>query len=199
MDTTTGLRLGITHSFSETLNGALTLGARSTLSRVQGNTEVCPLPLFFCTELGLPFEVVPFTTETRSRGYTLNASLDKQFETITLSGQVSREANPSGAGALVQADRIGFSMANKFSTTLTGSLDASIYRSRYLGNVITSSDSRYYTVGSRLSWQMSEWWSLNTGYTHSRQEYDNAGTAAATANSAYVLVRYDWPKLAVSR
>ena len=196
---TTGLRLGITHDFSETFTGALSLGARSTLSKVQQNALVCPAPVFLCQFGFVPFEVVPFTTETRSRGYTLNASLNKQFETTTLSGQISREANPSANGALVQADRIGFSVANKFAPTLTGSVDASIYRSRYIGNIITSSNSRYYTVGPRLSWRMSEWWSLDTGYTHSRQEYDNASTAAATANSAYVLVRYDWPKLAVSR
>ena len=196
---TTGLRLGITHDFSETFNGALSLGARSTLSKVQQNALVCPAPVILCQFGLVAFQVVPFTTETRSHGYTLNASLNKQFETTTLSGQISREANPSANGALVQADRIAFSVANKFSPTLTGSVDASIYRSRYIGNIITSSDSRYYTVGPRLSWRMSEWWSLDTGYTHSRQEYDNASTAAATANSAYVLVRYDWPKLAVSR
>ena len=196
---TTGLRLGITHDFSETFTGALSLGARSTLSKSQQNALVCPAPVILCQFGLVSFQVVPFTTETRSHGYTLNASLNKQFETTTLSGQISREANPSANGALVQADRIGFSVANKFAPTLTGSLDASIYRSRYIGNIITSSDSRYYTVGPRLSWRMSEWWSLDTGYTHSRQEYDNASTAAATANSAYVLVRYDWPKLAVSR
>ena len=196
---TTGLRLGITHDFSETFNGSLTLGTRSTLSKSQQNALVCPAPVFLCQFGFVPFEVVPFTTETRSRGYTLNASLNKQFETTTLSGQISREANPSANGALVQADRIGLSVANKFAPTLTGSVDASIYRSRYIGNIITSSNSRYYTVGPRLSWRMSEWWSLDTGYTHSRHEYDNASTAAATANSAFVLVRYDWPKLAISR
>ena len=196
---TTGLRLGITHDFSETFNGSLTLGTRSTLSKSQQNALVCPAPVILCQFGLVSFQVVPFTTETRSDGYTLNASLNKQFETTTLSGQISREANPSANGALVQADRIGFSVANKFAPTLTGSVDASIYRSRYIGNIITSSNSRYYTVGPRLSWRMSEWWSLDTGYTHSRQEYDNASAAAATANSAYVLVRYDWPKLAVSR
>ena len=196
---TSGLRLGITHDFSETLTSSLTVGARSTSSTSQQNALVCPAPIIFCQFGLIPYDVVPFTTKTRSHGYTLNANLGKQFETTTLSGQVSREVNPSGNGALVQADRIGFSLANKFSPTLTGALDASIYRSRYLGNVISRSDSRYYTVGPRLSWRMSEWWSLDTGYTHARQEYDNAGSTAATANSAYVLVRYDWPKLAVSR
>ena len=196
---TTGLQLGITHGFSETFTGLLNVGARSTSSTSQQSALVCPAPVILCQFGFIPYDAVPFTTKTRSHGYTLNATLDKQFETTTLNGQVSREVNPSGNGSLVQTDRIGFSVANKFSPTLTGALDASIYRSRYLGDVISRSDSRYYTVGPRLSWRMSEWWSLDTGYTHARQEYDNAGITAATANSAYVLVRYDWPKLAVSR
>jgi outer membrane receptor protein involved in Fe transport len=77
-------------------------------------------------------------------------------------------------------------------------VEAAAYRTRYLSDLVTSSDSRYYALDSRVTWRVSERWTLEGGYRHARQKYDTA-PVAANGNAVYVQLGYAWPKLSVSR
>ena len=194
---TYGVQGGYDHDFSETLHGSFVVGLRRTQSTISSDALVCdgPIILGFC--LGTITEVTSVQKETSS-GYTLNASLAKRWETDTVSGQLSREINPSGVGSLIQTDRIQMIWTKEWSPTLSSNISAAAYRSRYIGGVVTNSNTRYYTVEPRLTWRLAEGWALDAGYSYARQNYETV-PVKATANVVYVNLNYAWPKISVSR
>ena len=113
-----------------------------------------------------------------------------------MSGQLSREINPSGVGSLIQTDRIQVIWTKEWSPTLSSNINAAAYRSSYVGGVVTGGNSRYYTVEPRLTWRLAEGWVLDAGYA--RQNYETV-SVKASANVVYVNLNYAWPKISVSR
>lgn len=194
---TYGVQGGYDHAFSETLQGSFIVGLRKTQSTIDSHALVCdgPIILGFC--LGTVTEVTSVQKETSS-GYTLNGSLLKRWETDTVSGQLSREINPSGVGSLIETDRIQVIWTKEWSPTLSSNISAAAYRSRYIGGVVTDSDSRYYTVEPRLTWRLAEGWALDAGYSYARQKYETV-PVEASRNVVYVNLTYAWPKISVSR
>ena len=197
---TLGIQVGVTHLFSETMRGTFSLGRRDTVNSTQhicngmlGSTSTYTNT--FCTGFnGDP--MITYTDETHSNGYSLNANLNKQFESGTISGLVSRDVNPSGSG-LVQTTQYGLSMSKALTEKLTASLDTSVYRTTFIST--TSPGSRYYTFEPRLSWHFSEAWMLDGGYRYARVRYDNNVSSPITANAVYLNLTYSWPKIAISR
>jgi hypothetical protein len=194
---TYGVQGGYDYDFSETLHGSFLVGLRRTQSILGSHALVCdgPIILGFC--LGTVTEVTSVQKESLS-GYTLNAILAKRWETDTVSGQLSREINPSGVGSLIETDRIAVTWTKEWSPTLRSNVSAAAYHSRYVGSVVTDSNSRYYTVEPRLTWRLAESWTLDAGYSYARQDYDT-GPVKASANVVYVNLIYAWPKISVSR
>ena len=196
---TLGVQVGMTHSFSETMNGAVSLGRRNTITSTKHTCNgvlgsIWPYTGTFCTGFnGDP--MITYTDETRSNSYSLNANLDKQFDSGKVSGLISRDVNPSGSG-LVQTTQYGLSMSKSLTEKLTASLDTSVYHTTYIS--VTAPGSRYYTFEPRLSWHFSEAWMLDSGYRFARVQYDN-GSSPITANAVYLNLTYSWPKIAVSR
>jgi hypothetical protein len=194
---TYGIQAAYDRAFSETLHGFLAVGARETRSTVTSQALVCDGPIFFGFCLG-NLIVLTSTQSATSTGYTLTASLDKRWETAQVTGRLSREINPSGVGALVQTDRAGVTWTQQWSPTLSYSVEGAVYRSRYVGDVVTGSNSQYYTIEPRVSWKITEWWTLSGGYSYSHVKYEAAATQA-TRNVVYLVLNYTWPKLSVSR
>jgi len=194
---TYGVQGGYDHAFSETLHGNLVLGWRLTQSTVSSQALICDGTIIVGICFGTIIETTAVQKQTSS-GFTLNAILEKRSETDTLTGRVSQEINPSGAGSLVQTQRVGVNWAKQWSPTLSSNIDAAAYQSKYVGGIVTSSNSRYYALNSSLAWRLTEWWRLDVGYNYQRQKYDTA-PVAANNNVIYLLLSYTWPKLSVSR
>jgi hypothetical protein len=195
--TTYGIQAGYDCAFSETLHGNLVVGARQTRSTVSAQALVCDGPIFS----GICLGNLTLLTETQSEtstGWTLLAALDKKWETAQLSARLSREINPSGVGALVETDRAGIFWNHQWSPTVSYSVDAAIYQSRYVGNIVSGSDSRYYHIEPRVSWKITEWWTLTGGYSYSHTK-STSSPLEASANVVYLVLNYTWPKLSVSR
>ena len=173
------------------------MGARHTQSTIEQHALVCEGFIL----LGLCFGTVTEVTAVRkdnSWGYTFQGSLEQRTETDTLSGRLSRDLTPSAVGSLVETDRVVFGWHKQWSEKLGSDISAAAYRSRYIGGAVTNSNSRYYTIEPRLSWQLAERWVLDAGYRYSRHKYDSA-PLAADRNLIYVGVSYAWPKIAISR
>ena len=184
---TIGLQGGLTHSFSETLQGTLQLGVNQTRSTLKSPyTQVCIAP-GFCFLLPIPHSVT-----TSNLVPVLSAKLSKQFETGTLTGTASRELQPTGNGSLVETDRLGLDASRSFSEKLVGSANAAVYRSRYIGDAVNAASSRYYSLGLGLNWRMDERWRLDTGYRYARSMYQNS-SVAPTSNLVYATITYAWP------
>lgn len=182
---TRGMQLDVTHLFSETTTGSFSLGRRyidstSTLKQ---------------TTFPPPTTLVDNTIEVRTNTTSLGVSLEKQFDTGAVNGFIRREVNPSGNG-LVTTDRYTFSVRKSLTENCTAYLDTSVYRTTYVN--AGSAGSRYYTFEPRLSWQLSEWWTLSSGYRYAKVKYDDA-TRPVTANAVYVNLNYSWPKVSISR
>lgn len=184
---TVGLQGGLTHSFSETLQGTLQLGVNQTRSVTNSPTTLVCLFPGFCIPLAIPNSVTHSSLVP-----VLSASLSKQFESGTLTGTASRQEQPTGNGSLVETDQLGLNASRSFSETLVGSANAAVYRSSYIGNAVATANSRYYTLGLGLNWRMSERWKLDAGYRYASSAYQNS-TVTATSNLVYATVSYAWP------
>ena len=189
---TAGIQGGLTHSFSETLKGSVLMGLNRTHSIINSPAQVLVIGPFI---LHLPAQTVSSTDVVP----VLNATLEKQFETTTVNVSASRTLNPTGNGVLAETDRLGLGVSRKFSETLSGSVNGSAYRSRYIGNAaVASANSRYYELALNLNWHMNERWVLDSGYRYARVEYQ-ASSVVPVSNMVYASVRYDWPKISASR
>jgi len=194
---TYGVHGGYDHAFSETLRGTFLVGWRRTQSTVSSQVLICDGPIVVGICNGTVTETTAVQKQNTS-GFTLNAVLEKRSETDTVTGRLSQEIYPSGAGSLVQTQRVGINWAKQWSPTLTSNVDAAAYQTDYIGGVVTSSNSRYYSLNSSLSWRLSEWGKLDVGYNYARQKYDTVPVAASN-NVIYLSFSYAWPKLSVSR
>ncbi len=196
---TVGLVVGGVHKFSETLTGSLNVGGYRVKTTTEGGTVLCAqwveLPIFgrFCAKV-----FVTPTTETSQQGSSLDASLNKQFESASINAQLSRSLDPNGDGVLVESDKAGVTVSDNWTSLLTGSISASMVRSRYKDEALAANNSRYYTVSPSIHWRMSEWWSLDAGYRFAKYENDQSGLSAKS-NAVFALIRYDWPKISTSR
>jgi len=194
---TYGVHGGYDHAFSETLRGTFLVGWRRTQSTVSSQVLICDGPIVVGICNGTVTETTAVQKQNTS-GFTLNAILEKRSETDTVTGRLSQEIYPSGAGSLVQTQRVGINWAKQWSPTLSSNVDAAAYQTDYIGGVVTSSNSRYYSLNSSLSWRLSEWGKLDVGYNYARQKYDTVPVAASN-NVIYLSFSYAWPRLSVSR
>ena len=194
---TYGIQVGYDRPFSETLHGFLAVGARQTRG-----TVACEGP-GSCTGNVIPPTSSQSATSTDT-GYIFTATLDKKWETATISGRASRELTPSGVGALFETDRIGVNWTQQWSPTVSSSVDGAAYRSRQVGDLVAGiNDSRYYTTEPKVIWKFTEWWTLTGGYSYSHVRHENPPDQSSPARPAsrnvwYLMITYAWPKLSVS-
>jgi hypothetical protein len=192
---TNGVQGAWRRDFSETMQASVSIGMRNTKSTIRSQA-------YQLVSTGIPglylLVLVPETREYSSSGSVLKGSLTKRFERSSVVLNLSRDVNPSGNGSLVETDTLSLDGDYRFSETLRGSVNFTTYRSRYLGEIVTGNDRRYLEITPRLSWRMTEWWTLDAGYRYSRQNYTDAGVRA-TSNLVYVGLSYIWPKISYAR
>ena len=205
--TTDEIRVGLTHDFSETLQGDAEFGVRRTTSTFLAPVYSCDFLPFgilptlngVCNFLGTPVPArLLYSPQTlTSRGTSLNLGLTQQFGGAdTFTGRFSRDINPSGRGVTLQTDHLSLGYSTRFSETLSGLINTDFYRTRY--QAIANQGSQYFTISPSLSWQLSEWWNLDTGVQYARQKYDGSATSVSS-NLIYGSIRYNWPKISESR
>jgi hypothetical protein len=135
--------------------------------------------------------------EDSRNGWLTNLGLERRFETSSLSAQASRQLNPSGAGLLTETTRFALDWSQKLNPRAGYGLSASWYRNTFLDPLSTNRAERYYRLGARMNWLLTEYWSLEAGFGHERSERE--GAENATANSVFVSAQYNWPKISVQR
>ena len=193
---TYGIEVGYDRAFSETLHGSLAVGTRTTRGTSTTQALVCDGPIL----AGICFgnvTTIQSVTKTNSTGYIFAANVDKQWETAKLSGSLSRAISPSGVGTLVQTDHLGVTWTRQWSPTVSSSVAAGMYRSQY-GQNVTGNNNNYYAIEPGVSWRLTEWWTLSGGYSYRSAKYEGS-QAHTSANIAYLVLSYAWPKLSWSR
>lgn len=207
---TSGAQVQARHKFSETLVGLASLGRRTTKTTVKdrqcvgGHDEVFLQTLVstcFLKDLG--FQGLPGTWQQvdvvdTDSGSVLTLSLNQNTETSGMGAEFTRSVSPSGNGYLVEADSIKLSANKSLTPNLSLQLNVNAIDNRYVGNVSSGNNSRYYNISPALTWRMTEWWTLGAGYAYASQKY-KAATSSANSNAVYVNLTYNWPKISVSR
>lgn len=180
-----------THALSESVKMSLAAGLRRTDSTVEQATCDPAYILQGCFVIPAP------PLHTRTNGSLYAASIEKQFETTSVTGTFSRSLQPTGAGGLVQTDRLTMDYNERLTPRLTGLVTVGIYNTSFDTTLASSSTSRYYAVSPALRWQMSELWTLSGSYTRSVNQ--SAFGSMAKGNSMYFTLNYKWPKISRSR
>jgi len=194
---TYGAQIAYDRALSETVHGSIAAGVRRTHNALFAHALVCDGPVFFGICFG-NLTTLNATASDTSTGYIFSAALEKKWETASVSGQLSRELNPSGVGTLVETDRFGATWAQQWSPTVSSSLYGAAYQTKAVGSFASASKSRYLTVEPQVSWRITEAWTLSAGYHYSRISYQQSGADAAN-NVAYLVASYAWPRRSVSR
>lgn len=186
---TNGFNLDLTHDATARLKLALGIGSR----RSEIERTSCPFSDLLCETFGSALLV---TTDTKDEGQFCNVSINYAWLRTRANVAASRDINATGGGFLVETDRFGIKLGHDFGEKLSASLDGVYLRSRSIGG--TGGESRYFSLGSNLSWKLTQGWTAAAGYSYAYQEESLASQHAA-ANSAYLSLSYNWPEISLSR
>jgi hypothetical protein len=88
-------------------------------------------------------------------------------------------------------------LKHEFSETFFGSLVANVLQSYYLGGR-EDNKSNYFRIDGSLSWNLTEYWRLSTGCSRAYTKSENV-PENATANTLYLTIGYNWPKISNPR
>ena len=172
-DTST-LLASMDHAFSETLRGIVAVGMQNT-SSMRG------------------------ALEDESTGYTFDVGIKKKINQSTnYRLALKRDVQGSGAGRVVQSDRLNIHFSSKITSKLTFLLSGKFFRNKSLEASATNVDRRYYSIEPSLRWLLTRKWSVDGYYRYRYQKYDNAVTSAQS-NAVFLGIRYAWPVIRVSR
>lgn len=183
---------GITRIFSETTRGTLSAGLRNS------SNEQNAIPCIFIFGSLQCFSQFHETIFSKASGTVFNGSFEKQFENNSFSVSASRSLDPSGTGGQVKNDTLRLALNRSFTSEFSGGLSInSSTISTEIGNV-SIIDYRLYQVGSSLSWQWTPELNINANYsyTHVRRVSESNPVAS---NAVYLVLRYQWQKMSISR
>jgi hypothetical protein len=191
------VNIGLTHNPIERLTLALGIGARRSDTKITNTVTFCPFgSVIICNAFGIPLETLTATSNTSDNGLSYNASADYKWESMTANFVASRDIYPTGTGLVVQTDRFAIGIGHQFSEKLSGNASAAYLFSRYIGGL--ASDTEYYRLDSGLSWKLDQWWSAGAGYSFAYQRVKGVPDNAS-ANTVYLSISYNWPKISISR
>ncbi len=180
-------QVGLDHIFTETLRANLSVGARRTETTVEAFTPI------------LPIGFTQITTTEESDGLIVAGSLEQQFRPDVLwRANVSRNITPTGRGGLVQTDQLGLEVRHEWSPRLSGSFNAALYNTEGVEEVLADLDRRFFSLGPRLRYALSERLSMDGFYQYAEQRFEVSDNDAS-ANAVYLTLTYEWPKISVSR
>jgi hypothetical protein len=192
-----GFSVGLKYSHSEKLAFDLSFGVRRSDTTITNSALLCEFgAVAICDFFGIPLQRVTATATTADDGYVYSASADYKWERTSASMVLSRDINPTGSGLVVETDRIAIQIGHQFSEKLSGNVYAAYLSSRYITGF--GSDTEYSSLSSSLSWKLDERWTTGAGYSFSYQKVKNA-SESASANTVYLSISYNWPKISISR
>jgi hypothetical protein len=201
----TSAQAGLSHSFSDTFSGSLSVGTQRTVSEgfIRGDCLVKDFEFFFDSNFNLiaievcrVFAIVPIFQDKTST--LLNAGLVKKFEVTQLSANLNRSIVPSGSGILVQTDVLNIQASRPFSARLTGNFSTGVYDVSSNFDEFTDNDRRLYYANTGLLWQLTQRWRLETSLRYNRLKHDNSPDAA-TGRTVSLKLSYHGPKMSISR
>ena len=143
------------------------------------------------------FVPVSSGTQDDDTGYIFSGTLQKNFLRGNTRFSATRDVTANISGIPLQVTRVGFDNLYRFTEILSGELKLAYYQSESANGVGTR-DRNYYQIEPKFNWRFREFWTLSGSYRYRKQTFD-ASNDDAVQNAAYLTLRYDWPRIAVSR
>jgi len=174
-----GVNAHYTHAFHESLTGTIYAGPRF----IRSTSHLGDIDL-----------------TTHDTVWLYGGNIAKKFENTTAQISVSRDILPSGAGLLIQTDRVGVKISHDLTEALAAAIDTGGYR--VTGATSTASggsipEQKYFYVSPRITWKFLAWWKAELSYSHRFREIQGS-SANATSNAAMFTITYYPPKLSCS-
>jgi hypothetical protein len=175
----TSAQLGVNHMLSETFSINALIGPNYTKSKYSsGATE----------------------EEYSDVGKLIDIGLRKNFELTSINASLKTSESAGGEGKMSSRTSLNFSLNRKLSARTNFVLSSTLQQNESGGGRTDTSDEReYFTIGPRLSWKASPWWTITGSYRYRKSEYTASDAGPAESNAVYITVRYVWPKESLSR
>jgi hypothetical protein len=172
-----GLKLSWISFFSETLKGSALIGVRALFTDLSA-------------------------AEVRQReselGWLAGAMIEKKWEGTTLRGDFSRHVDPSGAGFLIEVNRLSGAIEKVLTRSTRGALVSHFYWIRPLQGDPPPPSSQSYAVEPTWFWNWAEGWSMRAGYRYLWQKRERA-PRPVDSNLIFWLLTYPGPAWSISR
>lgn len=153
-----------------------------------------------CFGAGIPLTRVAVGREETSNGAVYDAALTWQLDPrTTISGFARQGFTPTGTGVLVRNRAFGAALAHQWTERLRALVDAQAVRASFAGGFGGGPESWLYFVLARVVYDLSREWSVEAGYRHTMIDYLGGGQGTVNQNAVYAFVRYDFPRMAISR
>ncbi len=205
ISTTDSLTLGWTHTFSQTLNAAVSVGPSRTaadtiIQTCAGSTSP---QIYFVGGTIVGAATCTQTTNTdyprSSSGYLFNVGLNKKFLLTQVNLSAARQVTPSGTGTQAVVNSVTLGITHQISPRLTAVLSLSSYQMRSLDNTAASYTDRNYASGSaNLAWKWTRQLTVQGGYLYIRQRF-LSGDTAERDNAIFLKLAYGWQGFSISR
>ena len=172
----TSYQVGITHNFSETMLGNLSVGTWH--SDAQQLYRTCPSPnAMYISPTGTPLSYPVFggaclapyvygTTFITQSTTTFNGGLETQIDNTHVSANVSRSLYPGSSGDQVRTDNFDLGIAQNITAKLKGNLSISAHKYTSETGGIKNFDRTEHQIAPSISWYWSQELLLNMTYRY---------------------------------
>jgi hypothetical protein len=132
--------------------------------------------------------------EESSTGVLLGATARHRGERTVYTANATREVSPSGAGELIESDRLGLSIDHEWRPRLTVGFRADAFWLRPLGDVdVRAVERRFLRLEPRFRYELTRWLDVDGSYRY-RHQKRTVDDRAAESNAFFLAVRYTWPR-----
>jgi hypothetical protein len=173
-----GGQVSLNHDFSETFSLKLEAGPRFINNVDQSGSQ---------------------SLSVHSLVWVGNATIRKQLERTTIAIDASRDITPSGFGLLLETNRIGMTIGQQLTESLSLSITGQAFAASStatVGSVTSFPKSRYLSVQPKLSWKINDWWGAEAWYSYAQRDVDSL-SVTAMANIVSVSITYTPAKFSV--
>ena len=200
---TRSFQVGATRTFSETVQGTLQAGRRSTESLTRGGNPIYTLYSFIDPISGQIVDIKVQTGVTQdsreeNTGAVFDGNLERKFERALARLTLSRSLNPTGSGGQSVQDTLGLIISHPLKERMTFSMNANLLETSYISGNITNTGLTYYDLSPGLNWQLLRDWTLGLNYRYAHVKRVSE-SESGKSNSVYSFVTYRPTKLSVSR
>lgn len=182
------LSVGFDHDFSQTLSVDLAVGVSR---RNSTNLQTTVLD-FFGTIITIPQEI-----NTKTRGSTLNLSVEQLLAVGSISGRVSRNTTTNSFGGLNETDKVVIKYDERLSSLWRYAISASYADTISVSAATTSTDREVLFLEARTNYSLTQEWSMSLSYRYRQRKFKNVSSAgeAPDSNRLQIGLTYNLPSL----